>query len=258
VTIASCDGQVHTSGARSASRPSVRPASAARRTASVSWLVSPCRARLTRPAPPQPPAIQRFAGYRSHRPEGHSTRGCAGGADTEGLTPHVRLVAQQHRPLAPDQRQRPANGQRQLAGVTVPSATDSPSTPQPPAIQRFAGYRSHRPAGHSTRGCAGGAYTEGLTPHVRLFAQQRRPLAPGQRQCPANGQRQLAGVTVPSATDSPSTPQPPAIQRFAGSRSHRPAGHSTRGCAGGAYTEGLTPHVRLAFISTPSPKNSST
>ena len=58
----------------------------------------------------------------------------------------------------------PANGQRQLAGVTVPSATDSPGTPQPPAIQRFAGYRSHRPAGHSTRGCAGGAYTEGLTP----------------------------------------------------------------------------------------------
>jgi len=127
----------------------------------------------------------------------------------------------------------------------VPSATDSPGTPQPPAIQRFAGYRSHRPAGHSTRGCAGGAYTEGLTPHVRLVTQQHRPLAFGPVSSPANGQRQLAGVTVPSATDSPGTPQPPAIQRFAGYRSHRPAGHSTRGCAGGADTEGLTPHVRL-------------
>jgi hypothetical protein len=79
-------------GARPRQQPSARSTSAARRTASVSWLVSPCRAQPTRPAPPQPPAIQRFAGYRSHRPAGHSTRGCAGGAYTEGLTPHVRLV----------------------------------------------------------------------------------------------------------------------------------------------------------------------
>jgi hypothetical protein len=147
---------------RAAMPPSagVGAASAARRTASVSWLVSACRAQPTCPPPRHPPpgtpAIQRFAGH-------HGLRAHCGYEPRRAFHPGVcwrRFHRGADAPRSPGRAAMPpsagvgaASAARRTASVswlvsacraqlTCPPPRHPP--PGTPAIQRFAGHHGLR------------------------------------------------------------------------------------------------------------------